>query len=178
MASSHGQDELVIHPSRHQLDELDALMERMLALPVNPPDDWQAYVEKPKPTKSAIPEEFAEFSPISSAVIVHPRHEVEEPELAPLETAPDLPTEKKVFTGAETESTLPSEPPLPVVLQPVLWLDRAFVWTLDWFGPPGRWLSGPAGRNFLAWSGVFLMLAALLWIIADGLGLDLTQTNR
>ena len=54
-----------LHPTRRQLDELDALMERMLELPVNPAAEEAKSPGAEGPTlseaESASP--FAEFSP-------------------------------------------------------------------------------------------------------------------
>src|SRR5437899_122782 len=41
------------HPTKHQLDELDALMERMLALPINQPEDLVSIPKLPaRPVKT------------------------------------------------------------------------------------------------------------------------------
>jgi hypothetical protein len=54
-----------LHPTRQQLDELDALMERMLELPVKPAAEEAKGLGAEEPTLSALASEspFAEFSP-------------------------------------------------------------------------------------------------------------------
>src|SRR5438094_7109932 len=54
-----------LHPTRRQLDELDALMERMLELPVNPAveDAKSPDVEEPTLSEAENASPFAEFSP-------------------------------------------------------------------------------------------------------------------
>ena len=53
-----------LHPTRRQLDELDALMERMLELPVNPDGEAnQPTSEEPAISASADASPFSEFSP-------------------------------------------------------------------------------------------------------------------
>jgi hypothetical protein len=184
MASTQQSGPAATHPNRNQLDELEALMERMLALPVNPPGDWSAPIAEYKSTPShdeeAIEERLSKPAPerelatLPPIFLELPKAEARLPgktvdQLQPTPVAVDTPT-------PERQIMVPVAVPLP--LRPIVWTNDAFDWCLSWFGPPGRWLSGPSGRNLLAWTAIICLLGALAWIVVDALGLDLVQFSR
>jgi hypothetical protein len=185
------------HPTRQQLDELDALMQRMLALPVDPTEDPSDLHQQPQPRDSVVLSTSAssdcrpvaaktESDPLSSPPILGSPSlslaTVESSvESSRLSAAPAV----NVFAGLETARTLtetiarPSVPPaqdaplLPMAwpLRPLLWLNLAFDYATGWLGPLGRWLRGPVGRGVLGWGGLLLLVAALAWIaLLEGMG--------
>jgi len=164
------------HPTRQQLDELEALMQRMLALPVNQqaeetdlpalaadpgaevafaenadsplPNTWEGSLP-PVPTVAtdAAPAPRAEVTP--PPVVAH--HPVVAPRLRrSLEVRPRPPRLRAAW-----------------LLAPVVWLNRAFDRCAARLGAPGRWLCSPAGRNVLGWLGVACLAAAAAWVIIE-----------
>lgn len=180
-----------LHPTRQQLDELDALMQRMLALPVSPADEEvlrPAGTSKPAAPASQ-PSEAARAGGVAPAP---------EPAPADLDLAfPPLPFE--AVTGPEpprvaapdpsafadlakpeavvTKVTIEREPPPILVrvrvawwLQPLAACNRAFDGVTVVLGPLGRWLATPGGRAFLGTTGLLLAAGAAGWTLLDCLG--------
>jgi hypothetical protein len=161
------------HPTRHQLDELDALMERMLALPVDPLDSSPVLA-------SALELERPEAKPEKTV----PHLPALEPRLQPAVVSTAVALESRLQPGAaelrvpSAKAGTPTPPAVSPLLLPFVWVNNGFAWCLGWFGPPGRWISGDMGRNVLAGIGIVMLLTALGWILADRLGLDLGQWGR
>ena len=182
---------LLEQPTRRQLDELDALMERMLALPVDLPDDTAVspappaastpVVSEPSKVEAERPKiEAAPASPASVPASV----------ITPSEKSADdagraaLPLAAKVVTLLASPQKTEESPTRPVAprqeraaalriawpLRPLLWLNVAFDYSTAWLGPIGRWLRGPTGRAVLGWAGLLLLAAALAWLVWDGMG--------
>jgi hypothetical protein len=58
----------------------------------------------------------------------------------------------------------------PLILLPLLLLNKAFDVTTVLLGAPGAWLRGPGGRRVLGWTGFALIAGAGLWLAKDFLG--------
>jgi hypothetical protein len=80
----------------------------------------------------------------------------------PVEPSPrkePLPPVRPTWTQA-----LPTAPPTP--RGPMKWLveiNDTFEGFTAWLGPLGRWMQGEQGRSFVGWSGLAMIVAALLW---------------
>jgi hypothetical protein len=171
--------------TRRQLDELEALMQRMLALPVDHPEEGPADAldtHTEAPVTKGNPE-LAKSAQADMETQVRPA--------ASLDTAaanscgtPSLPgTSLIVPLPHERESEAPVQvrrnPVRPVArssrpfvawwLLPVLWINQAYDGGVGWMGPPGRWLRGTPARTFLGAIGLLLLAAALAWVIHDGI---------
>ena len=174
------------HVTRQQLDELDALMQRMLALPVNPPEDAPgAPTGQPQaatiPTSTNDPPVSRPDVPTEPAPASVRR---EPPEVAnPLDAASHqavntprsprgaLPQPPVTRSPGHPVTPSPSRPPrLAWPLRPFLWVNVVFDHTTVWLGPVGHWLRAPGGRALLGWTGLLLLAAALAWLVLDGMG--------
>ncbi len=166
------------HPTRQQLDDLEALMQRMLALPVNPGEDEPA-AELPVLTAEAEPvrREETAWQPVTHTV----ETVVSEP---PPATSPALPQPaRETPSAALTASSSSVKPPavkppavlnrvrhFPRWLAPIVWINRAFDnWTMP-LGRPGRWLRSRQGRALLGALGFLFMAAAAGWMILSLVG--------
>jgi hypothetical protein len=175
--------------TRQHLDELDQLMQRMLALPVDG-------LEDPLDAENGADFRFDKASLGSSAEEVRtstPSHEPVPstdatnqdeqlgefelvPESTPSQTAPESvyesnPPEPSEAAGPVIQTFRPTRPPAtPLPLRLVLTLNRAFDRCAGLFGFPGRWLRGPEGRTLLGWTGIALLIAAATWALLDTMG--------
>jgi hypothetical protein len=175
--------------TREQLDELDALLQRMLELPVDPAgtDNGPAEPAAPAPP----PESEADPAPVLPAVA---RALEQPPPPPPVPTsgppvAPSAASEPPAATGprthaAHTPSTpaphtaavgLPPSRPRPgdgspAWLLPVAQLNRLFDRLTVLFGAPGSWLRRRRGRTLLGWAGVLLLAAAAVLALATWRG--------
>jgi len=169
------------------LDELDALMERMLALPVSDLDDEvQMPIDAFKRTlvMQEEPESYQPEEAESPATIPFYRTEAEaeQQQLAPpmpvewkLEPPPPL---DEIAPPATDRAPLPelSDFPAPLfsmrrILMSPLWLLNggydAFTW---WLGPLGRWLRGPGGRGIVGYMGLAFLVLSATWLALDWFG--------
>jgi hypothetical protein len=172
-------------PSRQQIDELDALLERMLALPVNATDE-PAAVPAPAPVAvaaaPALPLESppaeapaAEHLPLAATLIPPVSPPLPPPSVNP----PHLVVPMQSSTAPPAAAALPRRltPPnyrrvarVPLSLRPLVWLNRGFDrWTMR-VGTPGRWLRHSSGRALLGWTGLLLLAAALGIVAFDWIG--------
>jgi hypothetical protein len=168
-------------PTRQQLDDLDALLQRMLALPVNPTDEpaVPAFSEPPAPAGNMIlsdPLAPAPPRPTAAAPVpwqTVPTDPVPLPLLNPVppaeRRAPVLPPPARVLSPRQ--ALIASRPPAPPpLLRPVLWLNRGFDGLALSLGTPGRWLRRPAGRTLLGIAGLALLAAAVALVLFDRIG--------
>jgi hypothetical protein len=191
------QDPPALHTTRQMLDELDALMERMLALPVNdaeeaaPPPAQGADAPRsgtpPATTKSRplaatltllqLPAD--EAPPVPGSAV--PRSATPAKPLPPLPEVPAVapaPLSNRVVPPAPRPSAdelLADVPPPPTshaswFILPLLWGNRLFDRGTLLLGETGAWLRGPAGRGALGTLGLILLAAAALWVMRDWLG--------
>ena len=171
--------------TRQQLDELDALLQRMLTLPVHSPEanvsatpapaatNWR--LDSSGPTLSAAPHLSApplpiervrmpETQPLASPVVRTPSAHVPEPEPAFPVSVPAPPVERRPAPApvARPAYIAPAPQPtpresVPFVLLPLVALN----WTVDSIlglcGPPGWLLRSGFGKNLLGLLGVGLL---------------------
>jgi hypothetical protein len=163
--------------TREQLDELDALLQRMLELPVDASGGDEA----------ARPEEMPE-TPVAVAVAPAPVAPPEPPAVVETEPAPALPA---VARALEAPPPFPSAPPVPPRLVPEArpplpifrpadaappWLrsliavNRLFDRGMSRLGGPGLWLRRPRGRAVLGWTGLLLLAGALGLVLLGWIG--------
>ena len=203
MASPHTPrttDASPLEHTRQMLDELDALMEQMLALPVNdlesqPPPDAPfpggtvsatvtlLDVQSPVPLDAqtaAVPDAVGESiseskSPLCGAA---PRSQetfpTQRPELdAELGPLPDelMPA---ALMNTRTPPVQPLAPPAwsitSIYVRPLTWINQAFDRCTSRLGWPGVWFCRPSGRNVLGILGLGFMGLSLAWLIKDWLG--------
>jgi hypothetical protein len=165
-------------PTRQQLDDLDALLQRMLALPVNPSEG-----PSEPPAEPPFPEPFG---PPAGNVIIDdsgptrptapfprspvPAATVSLPLLNPVPLAqrrpPVLPRpDRPVSPRQALIASRP--PPEPLLLRPLLALNRLFDTLALGLGSPGRWLRRPTGRTLLGLIGLALLAAAVAFALLD-----------
>jgi hypothetical protein len=158
------------HPTRDQLDEMDLLMKRMMALPVSAADDCPSTIEQA--TGLVQIREWADSQPMRE----------EESKLSHLIINLQSPIRESIPTlsaGRETRSVLGKEAiAVPTALLPLAWVNASWDWFFGWFGPAGRFFIGKRGRGLLAWTGLLLIVIGLAWMVALGLGLDLIELSQ
>lgn len=161
------------HPTRQQLDELEALMQRMLELPVNHLDEDAGsppvgtvlpasppWPDLPPPEEAVREPRFNLPEPKPEPSAEQPVHH-DAPPAAPTAILAAAPTVRRPPRHATDDSAL---------LAPLLWLNRTFDRTVGRLGKPGRWLRSAAGRTLLGWIGLLCLAAALALGVFDALG--------
>jgi hypothetical protein len=168
----------VPHPTHQQLDDLDALLQQMLSVPVQPAADEAA--EDRSPPK---PEQAAES--VTAPSIAEPSASLERPTdrpAVPSSDAEPTPTVEPEPLAAleQLEAALSDQRPTPEAtsrptdawhpspsLLPLVWCNRIFDGLTVPLGPLGRWLRGPSGRLLLGWTGLALLATALALSLFD-----------
>lgn len=167
-----------LQTTRQMLDELDALMEKMLALPVQ---DGEAPASVK--TAPAAPALTASLTMLPTPVqrIVPPMVEAP-PHLAV--NPPHLPPPVVPLTNEVTPPSLlpqveallasvPAEaPPASAVwiVAPLLWINEAFDAGTEMLGEAGGHLRTPLGRWLLGFVGLLLLAGSVGWLCKDWLG--------
>ena len=187
-------DQATLHDTRQLLDELDALMDQMLALPIDDADNGVAppiAPPGPAPTVSAtltLVEPAAASviseSPSASNETLRPtRFDVTSTKAAPA-TAPPQSSELSpalLLTDVAAPALvklLPPPRPVPsarwrpdhVSYRFLLWVNQSYDRGTSWLGLPGRFLRSRAGKALLGFTGVGLLALALAWLAKDWLG--------
>jgi hypothetical protein len=161
-------------PTRQQLDELEALMQRMLALPVEPPETEAASVPPPIVETAGIPElaepeptplpsstQFTQREPVPVSVAVTP----EPVFIVPQPEPPALPAE-----AVPAARPVHRRPRVDWWVRPLLWSNRTFDRCTIPLGDPGRWLRSRRGRSWLGYTGIVFFATALAWEVLDWMG--------
>ena len=187
-------------PTRQQLDEIDALLKRMLSLaplPGEPADPPAAAVVYPPPTVREVP---PPTNPAPGEPVVREWRVEWPPAAAPQPTSvvawgspapvgpppsmsPDLvpvaaPVAANHLPFAVAASAVPGQPP-PSTVQPPPSLPVQFLVLVNGtfnlltylLGPLGTWLRG-SGRTALGWCGILMLLAAAAWAAGEWVGYD------
>ncbi len=161
--------------TRQQLDELDALLQRMLTLPVNPPDaatpssgvsSWRT--DSPNPTfatatRLAAPPLPADLPPtyVSATPAPEPTVPVLERKVAPshipVRTTPFPSASRPMPAIPDIASPTPPSEPVSVVLWPLVALNWVVDSILGLCGPPGWLLRSRFGKNLLGLAGIGLL---------------------
>jgi hypothetical protein len=186
-----------LQTTKQMLDELDALMERMLSVPVNDSEDAPLFpaevVNSPALSAKLTLLESAPLSQIPAP----PMLEQHPPFNPPHRTMPAQPAAAEPVEMAEpqriepellTNDVLPPSIPSPVGsllaevsapddaqlgelgFAPALWVNQAFDASTEILGGAGGLLRGPAARTLLGIAGVALLLVAIGWFLNDWLG--------
>lgn len=179
-----------LQTTRQMLDELDALMERMLALPVNELEDAPPSRTTSKPPTVAASLTLLSPASTAPAPAAVPRAAPAAiaaalPAPAPLPPLPPTPMPAapepivaQVLPPSQTPQVeaLLAEVPAPVpsaearLALPLLWLNEAFDRATESFGFAGRLGRGPSGRMILGLTGLALLIASVIWLLKDSLG--------
>ena len=172
--------------ARQHLDDLDQLMQRMLALPVDAPNNETASPNSAtvdavfrfeEPSTAPSEKETPSTATAQTSAVTAPPTLNEETSFQS-DTPDEALAEGKVTTVA---STLPTGPVIQTItrrsptnasltLRLIVSLNRAFEGCAGYFGPPGRWLAGPQGKTFLGRTGLAFLLAAIGWVLVESLG--------
>jgi len=184
-----------LHPTRRQLDELDALMERMLELPVNPAGEEAKNPSSAEPTlpESADGSPFAEFSPggmasyqteESDASVTNPEGTFGSLNSSKENGAPSISDNAPFRFGQQSSlevnggntaaafsrraGVADDGPPPRLWLWPVVGVNQVYDALMGGLGSPGRILRG-TGRAWLGWIGLLMLAGALAWGVFDWL---------
>jgi hypothetical protein len=187
------------HPTRQQLDELDALMQQMLALPVNPSEPAAPPLDTergPNKTEKPAPSQIvqSQSAPPLLEIKIGPTEistDSRRSEAEPMNIGAEIGTQPgpalssavpAAATGKECEVAEEGKQPpagreVPRTrsvadnrLQLLVWINRVFDACMPGLGPLGRWLQAPFGRACLGWTGALLLAAALVWALLDAAG--------
>lgn len=172
-----------VESSAAMLAELDTLLERMLALPVQhveepapaPPPQSQPQSEHGIPTPpAAVLETVAALEqepplPLQTTInddlylqTILSEHVTEEkpPQDQLLELPPSLPLRPPIAPPPPLPTMHVNAPDLPPLsMKPILWLNRGFDGLTRRLGPAGAWLRSGTGRTVLGWLGLLMLLA-------------------
>jgi len=166
MASAQTKDGAKLQDTRQLLDELDALMDQMLALPITDQNENDvAAAETPGTVTATLTMLDPQGSPDDAA---------ESHETPTKRSAPEPISVLQVATPAKVEHV---EAPAPVVRTPwrpdhisyqfLLWLNQGYDDGTHWLGKPGKLLRSRAGKTILGVAGLALLGVAAAWL---GLG--------
>lgn len=174
-------------PTRQQLDELDALLQRMLALPVHASSDEARAADRNAATVS--PADSANEPPCAtsgtnSAWALHyklaegpilsgpatPRREV--PVLPIQDTPLDMLNDRQSSPEPLRGEPRAADCPAPVAgwFVPLVWCNRVFDGCVALLGPLGHWLQSPTVRTFLGLTGLLCLAAAAVLLLLDRIG--------
>ena len=178
-----------LQTTKQMLDELDALMEKMLLLPVNDPDESAPFPEAVvKPSLSATLTLLQAPAPVNLTPAAHPalnpphflapmrmeapppiQESAPQPEPLTNEVVPPSVLAKLAPLMREIPETTPA-PMLQWGHLSFLWINQRFDQTTTILGGSGAWMRSQAGRMLLGVSGVALMLIAVSWFLRDWFG--------
>lgn len=189
--------DVLLRATRQQLDELDALIQRMLALPVvETPEDLagpidggsgdEAVTQFAPPVRSLpAPEGESKGGPMkpggNPVAFTYQGEDGPSPAnkpdaVAPIAAPSPSPLSPETTERADRELQERDEPGedrlvAPRILQWYLWpvvgLNRSFDLSTRLIGPPGLWLRGEQGRTFLGFTGLALLTSAAVLAVLD-----------
>ena len=189
MAATRTVKEPTPRSDTHQmLDELDALMDRMLALPIEEPEEQAA---APAPTVSATltlldppqPENPSEplvaeersadnaapdMEPVAPMVPTPPMAE-DDPVAVPVINDVAAPARFDIVSPARVVAASRWRPD-QISYQFLLWVNQSYDHGTHWLGSPGGFLRSRRGRTCLGIAGMGLLALALAWLGKDWLG--------
>ncbi len=184
--------------TRHQLDELDALLQRMLNLPLagaapsvlpKPPEvpvaqvplpgDWRADLRQPTRAPYAVVEPAEASAPTRTLRGIDanplPRLHVEptEPEASTLaEVAPDEMLVDLTPAPRVAELALDAgaedAAPVPMVVWPLYAANAVIESGLSRFGPLGEWLAAPGVKTAFGVAGIVGLVGSAAWVAVAG----------
>ena len=161
--------------TRHQLDELDALLQRMLNLPLAPAPRPAPVPPPPAAPREpiALPDNWRDDDLTTPDVVpfAEPRtlRGVDAPAL-PMGYKPEVVDDDHDLVSLDSAPTLAADvaprqarPSVPLLLWPVAALSAVLEWVLSLFGPLGAWACSPGAKTVLGVTGVAMLAAAGLW---------------
>ncbi len=176
------------HTTRQMLDDLDALMEQMLSVPVSDPEAASPVAPKRSATLTLLePVTSPTPPPVRKPVATH----VASPPAVAAPTAPSyyatVPTPPEPTLEPITNEVLPpsllpritqliaevpDEGPAPLawIYAPLWWINVAFDGCTHLLGGPGAFLRSAGGRLIVGLLGVVLGVLAAGWYAKDGWG--------
>lgn len=168
-------------PTRQQLDELDSLLQRMLALPVNQLEDDFGSSDPgpavPLPAPVAPPVVAGPTSPSASVSRPPnpspppPGEKRTEPADRPSQPAPATEEARPDIRRGHGHRLAPAgRLPAGRWVRPLVWGNRVFDRWAARLGRPGHWLRQPRGRTLLGWTGLLFLAAALTLVLLDWIG--------
>jgi hypothetical protein len=176
--------------TRQKLDELEALIQQMLNLPVNRLDpDWPTAL----PAPAAEAEDRVSVGPEDRGLRMEDRglrmeNRGQHTEQVPAQRIEDTeatqePQSEKIEEDEQVQPVIPSsilDPRSSILdpqssaprwwLYPIVGLNLLFDGLTFLLGPLGRWLRSETGRLVMGWAGVALLLAALVWTVLGWMG--------
>ena len=199
MASTQIKDEAKHHDTRQLLDELDALMDQMLALPINDHYESETNATQAPVTVTAT---LTLLDPPAAALAEPPAfQETQQQSAAEIDfddpsredgagnytTAPEPPAPSEEPIAAPVLADVAAPPkvelaalPAPVASAPwrpdhisyqfLLWINQRYDGGTSWFGKPGKLLRSRAGKALLGFAGLGLLGLAVAWLAKDWLG--------
>jgi hypothetical protein len=164
-------------PTHDQLDELEALMQRMLELPVDQSEadllleDTSAKQDRPHKNPGGKESVARSLPLVAGGQEFQGLDETEEREVIadPRHGTPDasLSAEHPLQTSVVSSDSL-----LPIPdhassgrFHPLLWINAVFEWITRPFGSTGAWLRSDAGRNVLGILGIAAAVWSLVWLV-------------
>lgn len=183
-------DDGSLQSTKQMLDELDALMDRMLSLPVTEAEEAPPLPEKPAvlSAKLTLLEAPVQPPPLPPALDVpRPNPPVNPPHFATQNARSESaipvvepPPQPPVLTNDVTPpSVMPQIEPLLAETQsapaslgfsPLVWINECFDRVVGAFPGIGTLLRSPSGRGALGFLGIVLSAAAFGWLLKDLLG--------
>jgi hypothetical protein len=150
--------------TRQQLDELDALLQRMLELPAHSAEE-NAF---PNPATAGQTLGVLEEDPVAveppSISLANSPFILRNHSALPLLPAP----ETREVTAEWRDSLREAISPEPALwLWPLVWGNQVFDHCAGRLGRAGRWLQRPAGRALLGWTGLVCLAAAVALLVYD-----------
>jgi hypothetical protein len=194
--SSKTPNDSSLQSTKQMLDELDALMDRMLALPVNEMEDAPAFPKEIVPERALTATltllQTPPPAPTPAPLVEMPLHPAVNPPHRPMAAfepaavapvpplfPPPAPLTNDVVPPSllpkveELLASVPDPSPSPAslgVYLPLLWINQAFDGFTLILGPSAAKLRSQAGRMLLGFAGVVLLLASATWFLKDWLG--------
>jgi hypothetical protein len=165
------------------LDELDALMARMLELPVNPlaeqvqnPGSEEPSSSRPEDASALDDSPSGEFASHgfvsyrtdeSDASVTSPTQAMAFHFAEPKSAVVNADSANRIVAGKSPELADVGPPP-PLWLWPVAGINQMYDALMASLGTPG-WIMRGTGRTLIGWIGLLLLAAALAWGVFDWL---------
>jgi hypothetical protein len=163
MAGVKAHDGSLAQTTRKMLDELDDLMERMLALPISE-------LEEPRPA----PDATRTPALAASLTLLEPTRPepVRTPVVVPAPITMDVTPPSRLHEVESLLNEIPQPEPEPILflLRPLWWCNQAFDGVTYLFGPAGTLLRSGFGRALLGLGGLALLVFSAGCLAQDWLG--------
>jgi hypothetical protein len=171
-------DDGSLQTTKQMLDELDALMDRMLSLPVNDVEESPPH-EKPAVLSAKLTLLESPPTPTFAAALTPPVVETPPLPVNPPHFTPPMSQPTLLTNEITPPSVMPQLEPLisdtaveapATSFSPLWWLNERFDAAVGWLPGIGTLLKSSNGRGFLGFLGFILSAAAFGWLLKDWLG--------